>query len=64
MNSQKLPLERSIDVVQRKMKGFTLNNRNTTVYLLGLTGSGKSTVVNYLLGAKDKLKFVKKMGQF
>ena len=32
--------------------------------MLGLTGSGKSTLINYLLGAKSKIKVVKKKGEF
>ena len=44
-------LEKSIEDVHQKMKRFYLNQDTTTCFLLGLTGSGKSTFTNYILGA-------------
>ena len=34
------------------MERFTVDNKNVAIYMLGLTGNGKSTTINYLLGAK------------
>ena len=64
MKPDKLQLEESIDQVHKKMERFTVDNNNIATYMLGLTGSGKSTFINYLLGAKDYLKVTKRMGQF
>ena len=44
-------LEQRIEDVQAKMKGFYFNPDIPACYLLGLTGSGKSTFTNYILGA-------------
>ena len=42
--------------VQQKMKEFSLDSNVPAVYLLGNTGSGKSTLTNYILGANLKVK--------
>ena len=55
-------LEERMLEIQQKMKGFNLNVHNTTTYLLGLTGSGKSTLTNYILGAN--LTYKKTMGEW
>ena len=44
-------LEKRIEDVHEKMNKFYLNQDTTTCFLLGLTGSGKSTFTNYILGA-------------
>lgn len=59
-----MTLESSIEEVQRKMEKFNVNFDGTCIYLLGLTGSGKSSLITYLMGAKDQLKVEKKMGQY
>ena len=59
MDPEKLPLEGKIEDVHKKMEKFTVDNNNVAIYMLGLTGSGKSTTINYLLGAKG-LKWKKK----
>lgn len=55
-------LEERMLEIQEKMKGFNLNAHIATTYLLGLTGSGKSTLTNYLLGAN--LSFKKTKGKW
>lgn len=59
-----MSLESSILETQRKMEKFKVNQDATFIYLLGLTGSGKSTLINYLMGAKDKLKYEKRAGKY
>lgn len=49
--------------MERKMENFNTNFGGTAIYLLGPTGSGKSSLINYLLGAKNQLKWEKKNGQ-
>ena len=55
-------LEEKVGTIKHKMKGFTLNPDLPTTYLLGLTGSGKSTLTNYLLGAE--MSFQRKRGKW
>ena len=55
-------LEKSIEDVHQKMKRFYLNQDTTTCFLLGLTGSGKSTFTNYILGAN--LTYKKKLAKW
>jgi ribosome biogenesis GTPase A len=44
--------------LKAKLKSFSLEKNKITTYLLGITGVGKSTFTNYMLGAN--LTFKKK----
>ena len=55
-------LETRLEEVQEKMNTFYLNPYTTHHYLLGLTGSGKSTFTNYMLGAE--LTYKKKLAKW
>ena len=63
MDIDEMNLESAIEETQRKMEKFKVNQDATFIYCLGLTGSGKSTLINYLMGAKDMLKVEEDMGQ-
>lgn len=55
-------LEQKMMEIKEKLKGFILDSQAITAYLLGLTGSGKSTLTNYILGAN--LTFKKSKGKY
>ena len=56
-------LKRDIKDAQQKMKLFKLDPSIHYVYYLGITGSGKSTSINYFL-SENVLQHSKKAGKF
>ena len=41
-----------LKVIEDSLKHFSVNTKMEVVYLIGDTGAGKSTLINYLIGYK------------
>ena len=55
-------IDEKIKEINEKLKGFMVDPNTVTTYLLGLTGSGKSTLTNYMMGAN--LNWKKSKGKY
>lgn len=51
-----------IPEINKKLEKLELSKNRVIKCLLGVTGSGKSTLINYLLGGE--MKYEKKLGRF
>ena len=47
-------LVRDLDEIKRELESFQIGGYTRAVYVLGQTGVGKSTLINYLLKAQMK----------
>ena len=55
-------IDQKIKEINEKLKKFIVVPNAITTYLLGLTGSGKSTLTNYIMGAN--LSWKKSKGKY
>lgn len=62
MNSDFESIESKLEELQEKLKIFTSDPYSVITYMMGLTGSGKSTLINYFMDAN--ISYKKKAGLF